>query len=210
MCVDLDPAWAAAIGLKQTGSYDVTFQATVTANGPPTVSGCWSSGATPSDGSIQAQLLVTDAQGRTGIVLVTTPGGWFTPGPGTEIEVRTKSTGPSWTPASATTIRAGGALRLFTLEANDRSTFGQDIAPELTFERGEESCGGSDGCGSWSDYGLRVGANGVERMVAPGETATLGSFRVYLASWSISSSSSCPDWNHDVRRWSVYLPAPSL
>lgn len=81
-------------------------------------------------------------------------------------------------------------------------------APELSFARGAQTCGGSDSCGHWSGFSLEATSGSDTRSRPPGTAARVGAFDVEFHDGTVDEgTSSCADWSMAYRRWLAYVPA---
>lgn len=213
VCIDLDPAWATAVALPGAtpgGPYggEATFAAEMV--GPAAAADAATCGGklTVPAGWHSAFWRVRDAQARTGVLGFATPNPMAFPATATALEVHTLVDAPSWTPVSATAVRAAGALRFFVLDGSGGNQGEKLAAPDVTFALGDETCGGSDSCGDWRGHDARVTASGVTVTAHAAEITRLGALEIQLGEWVTPvGSTSCEDWDPGARRWLVYAPA---
>jgi hypothetical protein len=216
VCIDLDPAWATAVALPGAtpgGPYagESTFAAEMvgpaTAADSATCAGTLTASTEPAGWHLSFWR-VRDAQARTGVFGFATPNPMAFPAAATALEVHTLVDAPSWSPVSATAVRAAGALRFFDLDGAGGSLGEKVAAPDVTFALGDETCGGSDECGGWRGHDARVTAGGVTVTAHASQITKLGALEIQLGEWVTGvGATSCPDWNPASRQWLVYAPA---
>lgn len=151
--------------------------------------------------------LVRDDMGGTATVSLATPEPMRPPPNGAKVWIDYQSSGMSWTPWSTAVVRVENEPRFSEFySSNSRHNLDSRHAG-FYFSRGEEICHGSDECGSWTGYSVKL-SSGTSRAVAqPGTRVTVGELTVLLNQWTEDSGSTkCADWRKDGRLVMAYVP----